>query len=91
MATHSSVLAWRAPGMGAWWAAVYGVAQSRTRLNRLSSSSLPSSSDTEVFKSELVPKCLPSAVLILHLAGSRNLKQCSLIKGLMKDFSIKEK
>ena len=87
MATHSSVLAWRIPGMGepgglrlwglseldmtewlhfhfslscigegngnplqcsclesprdggAWWAAVYGVAQSRTRLKRLSSSS----------------------------------------------------
>ena len=76
---------------GAWWAAVYGVAQSRTQLKRLSSSSLPSSSDTEAFKSEIVPKCLPSAVLILHLAGSRNLKQCSLIKGLMKDFSIKEK
>ena len=38
MATHSSVLAWRIPGMGgAWWAAVYGVAQSRTRLTRLSS------------------------------------------------------
>ena len=37
-ATHSSVLAWRIPG-GAWWAAVYGVAQSRTRLKRLSSSS----------------------------------------------------
>ena len=37
MATHSSVLAWRIPGMvGAWWAAVYGVAQSRTRLKRLS-------------------------------------------------------
>ena len=35
MATHSSVLAWRIPGMGAWWAAVYGVAQSRTRLKRL--------------------------------------------------------
>ena len=30
MATHSSVLAWRIPGMGE--AAVYGVAQSRTRL-----------------------------------------------------------
>ena len=29
MATHSSVLAWRIPGMGAWWAAVYEVAQSR--------------------------------------------------------------
>ena len=33
MATHSSVHAWRIPGTGgAWWAAVYGVAQSRTRL-----------------------------------------------------------
>ena len=30
MATHSSVLAWRIPGTGAWWAAVYEVAQSRT-------------------------------------------------------------
>ena len=40
MATHSSVLAWRIPGTGgAWWAAVYGVAQSRTRLKRLSSNS----------------------------------------------------
>ena len=50
MATHSSVLVWRLPGTGvpgqltprdggAWLAAVYGVAQSRTRLMRLSSSS----------------------------------------------------
>ena len=40
MATHSSVLAWRIPGTGgAWWADVYRVAQSRTRLKRLSSSS----------------------------------------------------
>ena len=39
MATHSSVLAWRISGTGgAWWAAVDGVAQSRTRLKRLSSS-----------------------------------------------------
>ena len=38
MATHSSVLAWRIPGMGgAWWAAVCGVAQSWTRLKWLSS------------------------------------------------------
>ena len=37
MATHCSVLAWRIPGMGEpWWAAVYGVAQSRTQLKRLS-------------------------------------------------------
>ena len=34
MATYSSVLAWRIPGMGGgtWWAAVYGVEQSWTRL-----------------------------------------------------------
>ena len=36
MAIHSSVLAWRIPWTeepgGAWWAAVYGVSQSRTRL-----------------------------------------------------------
>ena len=38
MATHSSVLAWRIAGTGrARWAAVYGVAQSPTRLKRLSS------------------------------------------------------
>ena len=30
--THSSIVAWRILGMGAWWAAVYGVAQSRTQL-----------------------------------------------------------
>ena len=38
MATHSSVLAWRIPGTGAWWATIYGVAQSRTQLTWLSSS-----------------------------------------------------
>ena len=32
MATHSSILAWRIPGTGVWGAAVYGVAESRTRL-----------------------------------------------------------
>ena len=40
MATHSSVLAWRIRDGGAWWAAVYGAAQSWTRLKRLSSSSI---------------------------------------------------
>ena len=38
MATHSSVLAWNPRDSGAWWAAVYGVAQSRTRLKWLSNS-----------------------------------------------------
>ena len=32
MATDSSILAWRIPGSGAWWAAIYGVAESRKRL-----------------------------------------------------------
>ena len=42
MATHSSVLAWRIPGMAEpVWAAVYGVAQSRTRLKQLCSPALP--------------------------------------------------
>ena len=41
MATHSSVLAWNPRDGGAWWAAVYGVAQSRTRLKQLSSSNNP--------------------------------------------------
>ena len=40
MAPHSSTLAWKIPwDGGAWWAAVCGVAQSWTRLKRLSSSS----------------------------------------------------
>ena len=34
MAPHSSTLAWKIPWMGgAWWAAVRGVAKSRTRLS----------------------------------------------------------
>ena len=32
MATHSSVLAWRIPWTGAWWATVDRVTKSRTRL-----------------------------------------------------------
>ena len=38
MATHSSVLAWRIPGMGeSGWAAISGVAHSQTRLKRINS------------------------------------------------------
>ena len=34
LAPHSSTLAWKLPWMGgAWWAAVHGVAKSRTRLS----------------------------------------------------------
>ena len=38
MATHSNSCLENPRDGGAWWAAVYGVAQSRTRLERLSSS-----------------------------------------------------
>ena len=41
MATHSSVLAWRIPGTGEpGGLPSYGVTQSRTRLKRLTSSSI---------------------------------------------------
>ena len=40
MAIHSSSCLENARDRGAWWAAVYGVTQSRTRLKRLSSSSV---------------------------------------------------
>ena len=44
MTTHSSALFLENPRDGrAWWAAVYGVAQSQTRLEQLSSSSSSSS------------------------------------------------
>ena len=42
-------------GRGAWWAAVYGVAQSRTRLKRLSSSSSSSMSNTIVWFPQICP------------------------------------
>ena len=42
----------------AWWAAVYGVAQSRTRLKRLSSSS-----------SRLVIAFLPNGIISFYLMG----------------------
>ena len=32
MAPHSSTLAWKTHGWRSWWAAVHGVAKSRTRL-----------------------------------------------------------
>ena len=51
---------------GAWWAAVYGVAQSRTRLKRLSSSSsigkIDAEADTPVFWSSDTNSGLPGKV-----------------------------
>ena len=42
---------------GTWWTAVYGVAQSRTRLKRLSSSSSSSSVYMSVSISQFIPPC----------------------------------
>ena len=54
MATHSSVFDWRIPGTGApGGLPVYGVAQTRTRLKRLSSSSSSSSTKKKKKKSPL--------------------------------------
>ena len=53
MATHSSVLPWKIQANprdgGAWWAAIYGVAQSRTGLKRLSSSRMSQRSQIRPF------------------------------------------
>ena len=48
-------------GRGAWWAAVYGVAQSRTRLKWLSSSS---SSSIHIWRPEISDGCDISCLLI---------------------------
>ena len=54
MATHSSVLAWRIPGTGEpWWAAVYRVAQSRTKLKQLNSNS-SSRDETEQLRNKRI-------------------------------------
>ena len=47
---------------GAWWAAVYGVAQSRTQLKRLSSSS------SSVFQSVYSKNLVDSSSLVFHPA-----------------------
>ena len=47
---------------GTWWTAVYGVAQSRTRLKRLSSSSSSSSVYMSMLLSKLIPPSPSSTV-----------------------------
>ena len=58
---------------GAWWAAVYGIAQSRTRLERLSNSS--SSSSSKVYHVEtnwcfLYHLILKIRSFVIHLVGA---------------------
>ena len=60
MATHSSVLAWRIPGMGEpGGQAVSGVAQSRTRLKRRSSSSSTKTTEVLVLFVTAAAECNP--------------------------------
>ena len=40
MATHSTILAWKIPWTGGWWAIVHKVTKSRTRLKRLGTQAL---------------------------------------------------
>jgi len=60
MATHSCSCLENPRDRGAWWASVYGVAQSRTRLKRLSSSSSSSPIISSVqFSRSVVSDSLP--------------------------------
>ena len=64
MATHSSVLAWRIPGgRGAWWAAIYGVAQSQTQLKWLRNSSSSMSIESVMPFNHLI-LCCPLLLLL---------------------------
>ena len=49
---------------GAWWAAVYGVAQNQTRLKRLCSSS------SSLYMSELLSQFIPASPLLLNCMPS---------------------
>ena len=54
---------------GAWWAAVYGVAQSRTRLKQLSSSSSMVQGATLVSKQDIHP---PALKIVTHFWLSKS-------------------
>ena len=52
---------------GAWWPAIYGVAQSRTRLERLSSSSSSSSVFPSLKRKSLSPRLVSGMTLVCDL------------------------
>ena len=60
---------------GAWWAAIYGVAQSRTRLKRLSSSS----SSTGIFRKSTERVCVSFTQFLLMLPSYIILGGASLL------------
>ena len=86
MATHSSILAWRIPGTEEpSGAAVYGVAQSQTRLKRLSSSrtkATVSLSDSPSWSSNVHWECGPPLRVLkeLQICGSLPWLNISIIR-----------
>ena len=71
MAPHSSTLAWKNPmDGGAWWAAVHGVARSRTRL-----SDFPSTFHFHALEKEMATH---SSVLAWRIPGMGSLVSCHL-------------
>ena len=68
---------------GAWWAAVYGVAQSRTRLKQLSSSSSSSLSLTDEKKSHQIK----SLVQVLTANGSES-ESCSVMSDSLQPHGL---
>ena len=70
---------------GAWWAAVYGVAQSRTRLKQLSSSSSSSSCIRTISHASLLVRCMQGTVVcrcegyfycLIYIQCSKQLAPC---------------
>ena len=86
MATYSSVLAWRIPGIvGAWWAAIYGVSKSRTRLKQLSSSS-SSMAESANCPVSILPFSAAAAAAAKSLQSCLTL--CDPIDGLLPGSSV---
>ena len=73
---------------GAWWAAVYGVTQSRTRLKRLSSSS-SSSFIALLFGCPVVFDCFATPWTVCSLPGSsvHGISQARILEKLAISFS----
>ena len=63
-------------GWGAWWAAVYGVAQSRIRLKRLSSNKCTSERMLVSFSTVTMTKKHLLSLMCEHMTKERNTHKC---------------
>ena len=68
---------------GAWWAAIYGVTQSQTRLKRLSSSS-----SRNEYMDSLKGKCRNAHISFLH--NSPNLKTTQTSVNTLRELNIRD-